>query len=91
MLYVAYLTSGIKDAAFQYCQTKSTGLVQKSEATESWPYFCHILTDLKKFTGRFLGKFAVKWILTIPPHASTVTLPPRPSPDIAIFIIIVVY
>jgi len=35
------------------------------------------LTDLKKiFTGRFLGKFAVKWILKIPPHlAYVVTLP----------------
>ena len=22
----------------------------------------------KKFTGRFLGKFAVKWIFKIPPH-----------------------
>ena len=27
------------------------------------------LNRLKKiFTGRFLGKFAVKWILKIPPH-----------------------
>jgi len=30
----------------------------------------------KKFTGRFLGKFAVKWILKIPPHLAYVaTLP----------------
>jgi len=27
-----------------------------------------MLTDVKKFTGRFLGKFAVKWILKIPLH-----------------------
>ena len=26
------------------------------------------LTDLKKFTGRFLGKFAVKCLLKIPPR-----------------------
>ena len=26
------------------------------------------LTDLKKITGRFLGKFVIKWILKIPPH-----------------------
>jgi len=30
----------------------------------------------KKFTGRLLGKFAVKWILKVPPHLSYVaTLP----------------
>jgi len=30
----------------------------------------------KKFTGRFLGKIAVKWILKIPPHLAYVaTLP----------------
>ena len=30
----------------------------------------------KKFTGRLLGKFAVKWILKIPPHfAYVATLP----------------
>jgi len=35
------------------------------------------LNRLKKiFTGRFLGKFAVKWILKIPPHLAYVaTLP----------------
>ena len=28
-----------------------------------------MLTDLKTiFTGRFVGKFAVKWVLKIPPH-----------------------
>ena len=32
-----------------------------------------MLTDLKN-TGRFLGKFAVKWILKIPPHLAYVTL-----------------
>ena len=26
------------------------------------------LNRLKKFTGRFVGKFAVKWILKIPSH-----------------------
>jgi len=38
-----------------------------------------ILSNLKRlkiFTGRFLGKFAVKWILKIPPHLAYVaTLP----------------
>ena len=30
----------------------------------------------KSFTGRFLGKFAVKWILEVPPHLAYVaTLP----------------
>jgi len=34
------------------------------------------LTDFLKITGRFLGKFAVKWILKIPPHLAYVaTLP----------------
>jgi len=34
------------------------------------------LNRLKKFTGRFLGKFAVKWILKIPSHLAYVaTLP----------------
>ena len=27
------------------------------------------------FTGRFLGKFAVKWILKFPPHLAAPTLP----------------
>jgi len=30
------------------------------------------LNRFKKFTGRFLGKFAVKWILKIPPHLAYV-------------------
>jgi len=29
-------------------------------------------TDFKKFTGIFLSKFAVKWILKIPPHLAYV-------------------
>jgi len=34
------------------------------------------LNRLKKFTGRFLGKFSVKLILKVPPHlAYVVTLP----------------
>jgi len=34
------------------------------------------LNRIKKFTGRFLGEFAVKWILKIPPHLAYVaTLP----------------
>jgi len=38
---------------------------------------CQILTDFKNFfTVRFLGKFAVKWILKISPHLAYVaTLP----------------
>jgi len=27
------------------------------------------------FTGRFLGKFAVKWIIKIPPHLAYVATP----------------
>jgi len=39
---------------------------------------CQILTDLKNvFTGRFFGKFAVKWILKIPPHLAYVATLPR--------------
>jgi len=40
-----------------------------------------ILSNLKRFkqfffTGRFLGKFVVKWVLKIPPHfAYVATLP----------------
>jgi len=35
-----------------------------------------MLTDLRNFTGRFLGKFAVKWILKISLHLACVaTLP----------------
>ena len=39
--------------------------------------FCQFLSDLRNFfTGRFLGKFAVKWISKIPPHLVYVaTLP----------------
>ena len=34
---------------------------QKSGDTDSWPQFCQIYTDLKRFfTGRFLGKFVVR-------------------------------
>jgi len=45
------------------------------------PYFCpylrQILTDFKNsFTGTLCGKFAIKWLLTIPPHLNSVaTLP----------------
>ena len=49
---------------------------QKNGATDSRPQLYQILTDLKKFTGRFLGKFAVKRILKFPPHLAYVaTLP----------------
>ena len=41
------------------CNTASAGMI-------NFP----ILTDLKKFTGRFLGKFAVKWIFFGPPCMS---------------------
>ena len=39
--------------------------------------FCQFLTDLRIFfTGRFLWKFAVKWVSKIPPHLAYVaTLP----------------
>ena len=50
---------------------------QKSEATNSWPQFCQIVIDLPIFfIGRFLGKFSVKWLLTIPPLLAYIaTLP----------------
>jgi len=36
----------------------------KSEAANSWPYFCQILTDSQNFFTRiFLGKFAVHCLL----------------------------
>jgi len=40
-----------------------------------------ILSNLNRFeknvfTGRFLGKFAVKWILKVPPHLAYVATPP---------------
>ena len=39
-----------------------------SEATNSWPSFCQILTDLKNvFTVRFTGMFALIWLLQIRP------------------------
>jgi len=46
-------------------------------AKKAGPYFCQILTDLKKnFTGIFVSKFAVKKILKIPLHLAYVaTLP----------------
>jgi len=35
-----------------------------------------ILTQFKKITARFLGKFTVKWLFKIPPHLEYVaTLP----------------
>jgi len=49
-----------------------TGCANKSGATDSRTQFCHSWTDLKKFTGRFHGKFVVKWILKIPPHLANV-------------------
>jgi len=39
-------------------------------------WFCQISTDLKKFRGRFLGKFVVKRILQIPPHLAYVAALP---------------
>jgi len=60
-------------------------------ATDSWPSFCQTLTDsTKNFTGRFLGKFAVKQILKIPPQgkqgwASSWTDPPSPRPPWWVF------
>ena len=50
---------------------------QKNGATDSLPLFCQILTDFKKFfTGRFLVKFEVKWILKISPHLAYVATVP---------------
>jgi len=36
-----------------------------------------ILTDLKKITGRSLGKFVAKWVLKILPHLAHVATLPR--------------
>ena len=43
----------------------STYTVRRTgETTNSWPQFGQILTDFQNlFTGRFIGKFAVKWLL----------------------------
>jgi len=36
---------------------------------KSWPYFCQFLTDFQNsFTWRFCSRFAVNWLLRIPPH-----------------------
>jgi len=45
------------------------------------PYFCpylrQILTDFKNsFTGTLCGKFAIKWLLIIPPHLNSVAALP---------------
>ena len=43
----------------------------------SCPYLRQLLTDFKNsFTGTLCGKFAIKWLLIIPPHLNSVaTLP----------------
>ena len=66
-------TSGLKPT----CLPHDTQRAPKSGATDSWQYFCQTLTDFKKdINGRFVGKFAVKWILKIPPRLAWVaTLP----------------
>jgi len=51
----------------------------KSEAINSWLLFCQIVTDLQNiFTGRLrlLGKFALHWLLKIPPLLAYVTTLP---------------
>jgi len=48
----------------------------KNGATDSRQEFSDILTDLHFFTGKFLTKFTVKWLLNIPSHLAYVaTLP----------------
>jgi len=49
----------------------------KKRGPQTYDQFCQFLTDLRNFfTGRFFGKFAVKWISTIPPHLEYIaTLP----------------
>jgi len=44
---------------------------EKSGATDCWPYFCQVSTDLNVFTG----KFTVKWVLILPHLAYVATLP----------------
>ena len=41
---------------------------QKKRGYELMTIILSNLNRFKKFTGRFLGKFAVKWIFKIPPH-----------------------
>ena len=45
----------------------------KTAGPQTHDHNCQILTDLKTFTGRFLGTFAVKWILKVPSHLAYVT------------------
>ena len=66
------------------CAGPAVGLPNQYEV-QSWPkkrshrlmtIFLSYLNRSKKNNGKFLGKFAVKWIITIPPHLACVaTLP----------------
>ena len=51
--------------------------VKKNMPPYFWPYLRQILTDFKNsFTSTLCGKFAIKWLLVIPPHLNSVaTLP----------------
>ena len=48
----------------------------KTAAPQTHAVLLSNLNRLKKFTERFLGEFAVKWILKVPPHLAYVTTLP---------------
>jgi len=50
---------------------------QKNCTRNSWLCFCQVLASFQNsFTRRFSIKFAVKWLLEVPPHhAYVATLP----------------
>jgi len=53
---------------------------------------CEILTDLKNFSlDDFFSKFAVKWLLTTPPHLKYVATLPCNVSLIACFLTLVVH
>jgi len=65
-------TTGVM-LAYKYLYTVS----QKNMPPYFCPYLRQILTDYKNsFTGTLCRKFAIKWLLSIPPHLNSIaTLP----------------
>jgi len=71
----------VMDVDVMVCGHHGIGPDIHCESKNMPPYFCpylrQILTDFKNsFTGTLCGKFAMKWLLIIPPHLKSVaTLP----------------
>jgi len=60
-----------------YPRNKCAGWA-KNCTPNSLPHFSQSLTDLQNsFTGRFSTKFALKWLLWVPPHLAYVATLPR--------------